>query len=89
MTTECCVYRCTKQDAMYLYLRADLKPEILPPALLQKLGRLIEVMQLDLATRERLARVDIKLVIEKLASDGFYLQMPPQGQIQAFLYEGD
>ena len=89
MTTECRIYRCSKQEEMYLYLRADLTQDALPAALLSRLGRLIEVMTLDLTKRERLARVDIQQVAARLASDGFYLQMPPQGELKAFLYEGD
>lgn len=89
MTIECRVYRCSKQDEMYLYLRADLAPDSLPEALLQRTGRLHEVMQLQLHAGRRLARVDVQAVITQLQSGGFYLQMPPQGQIRAMLYEGD
>lgn len=74
---------------MYLYLRADLGTETLPAALVQRAGRLTEVMQLTLTPARQLARADVSVVIDKLGRDGFYLQMPPQGHIQAFLYEGD
>lgn len=85
---RCTVYRCSKQDEMYLYLRADLQPEQLPEALRQRAGRLTQVMQLELGTR-RLARVDVDKVMEKIAADGYYLQMPPNGVIKAYTYEGD
>ena len=89
MTIECRVYRCSKQDEMYLYLRADLAPDSLPEALLQRTGRLVEVMALKLSAERKLARADVEAVIAQLTSNGFYLQMPPQGQIRAMLYEGD
>lgn len=85
----CVVYRCSKQQEMYLYLRAGLAPETLPEPLLVRTGRLTEVMQIELSPQRRLARVDVNRVIEQLAGPGFYLQMPPNGQIQAQLNEGE
>ena len=87
--TACVVYRCSKQDEMYLYLRPDMKPEQLPEALRQRTGRLTQVMELDLGSGRKLARVDRERVIEKLGDPGYYLQMPPQGHLKAHLYEGD
>ncbi|MFA5938724.1 MAG: YcgL domain-containing protein [Sinimarinibacterium sp.] len=86
---ECQVFRCSRQDAMYVYLRADLKAEELPPDLLQRLGRLTPVMQLALHPQRRLARVDVEAVIERLRTVGWYLQMPPRDQVKAHLHFGD
>lgn len=85
----CVVYRCSKQQEMYLYLRAGLAPEALPEPLLTRTGRLTEVMRIELSPQRRLARVDVNRVIEQLAGPGFYLQMPPNGQIQVQLNEGE
>ncbi|EIT71476.1 MULTISPECIES: YcgL domain-containing protein [Hydrocarboniphaga] len=85
----CVVYRCSKQQEMYLYLRAGLAPETLPEPLLVRTGRLTEVMRIELSPQRRLARVDVNRVIEQLAGPGFYLQMPPNGQIQVQLNEGE
>ena len=85
----CVVYRCSKQQEMYLYLRAGLVPETLPEPLLARTGRLTEVMRIELSPQRRLARVDVNRVIEQLAGPGFYLQMPPNGQIQVQLNEGE
>lgn len=84
----CAVYRCSKQAEMYLYLRPDLTPETLPAELLKHTGRLTHVMDLDLATR-KLARVDTAKVTAKLQDAGYYLQMPPNGQIAGHLHFGD
>jgi uncharacterized protein len=87
--SACVVYRCSKQQEMYLYLRAGLAPETLPEPLLLRTGRLTQVMQIELSPQRKLARVDVNRVIEQLAGQGFYLQMPPNGQIQVVLNEGE
>jgi uncharacterized protein YcgL (UPF0745 family) len=89
MSTECRIYRCAKQAEMYLYLRSDFPPAQLPEALQRCTGRLTEIMQLTLTPERRLARADAAKVIERLASDGWYLQMPPNAQIDPHLYFGD
>ncbi|AXQ28658.1 YcgL domain-containing protein [Solimonas sp. K1W22B-7] len=89
MSTDCIVYRCGRQDEMYLYLRADLKPEDLPEALRRLTGKLTQAMQLSLAPERRLARVDVAQVLEKLAAPGYYIQMPPDGILKANLHFGD
>lgn len=89
MSTDCVIYRCAKQDEMYLYVRAGLSPDTLPEALRQRTGKLTEVMALQLTPQRKLARVDAARVLAKLAADGWYLQMPPDGHIKAHLYFGD
>lgn len=89
MSTDCVVYRCGRQDQMYLYLRADLKPEELPEALRRLTGKLMEAMRLSLSPDRQLARVDVAQVLEKLAAPGYYIQMPPDGLLKANLHFGD
>ena len=89
MSTECVVYRCGRQDQMYLYLRADLKPGELPEALQRLTGKLTEAMRLGLSPERKLARVDIAQVLEKLAAPGYYIQMPPDGLLNPNLHFGD
>lgn len=72
---------------MYVYLRANLGPEQLPAELRQRLGRLTQVMELDLDPQRRLARVDVAAVIEQLRVTGWYLQLPPN--VNAHLHFGD
>lgn len=87
--TECLIFRCSKQEEMYLYLRADLKPDQLPASLRQRAGRLIEVMRLQLSPTRRLARVDVARVLQQLDSRGWFLQLPPDGRVHAHLDDGD
>jgi uncharacterized protein len=87
--TDCVVYRCKRQDEMYLYLRSDLRSDQVPEALRQRTGRLTEVMRLQLDPARRLARVDVLHVIAQLRTQGWFLQLPPQGQVQAWLNDAD
>lgn len=87
--SACVVYRCSKQQEMYLYLRVGFAPEALPEPLLVRTGRLTQVMELVLSPDRKLARVDVNRVIEQLAGPGFYLQLPPNGQVQVVLNEGE
>ena len=80
---ECVVYRCSRQQDMYVYLRANLAPADLPEALLARTGNLSQVMLLELTPQKKLARVDVQRVIEALTSTGYFLQMPPGGLINA------
>lgn len=89
MSCDCEVYRCARQAEMYLYLRTGSKPEDLPEALLKLTGKLALVMPLQLSPARKLARVDVNKVIEKITSDGYYLQMPPKGHLDPHLYFGD
>lgn len=86
---DCLIYRCSKQDEMYLYARADLNTETLPEALLKHVGTLSQVMTLSLTAERKLARVDTAKVLQSLTEKGYYLQMPPDGHIRAPLHFGD
>ena len=48
-----------------------------PPALLNMLGKLEWVMDIDLASRTQLAQVDCTTLIEQLNQSGYFLQLPP------------
>lgn len=89
MATTCLVYRCSKQQEMYLYVRVGLKTEDLPEALRRHAGTLTQVMELELSPQRKLARADTAKVLAKLEQDGYYLQLPPSGHINAHLYAGD
>lgn len=71
------VYRSNKKDEMYLYIpRKDDFSEV-PEALMKVFGKPEFALQINLAKRDKLSRVDINEVKQKLAEEGFYLQMPP------------
>ena len=71
------VYRSKRVIDMYLYVDETRDPMALPEDLLKRFGRPVEVMRFKLAANRSLARVDAKLVLEAIATQGFYLQLPP------------
>ncbi|TNE76273.1 MAG: YcgL domain-containing protein [Gammaproteobacteria bacterium] len=73
----CNIYRSTKKEGMYLYVdkREDL--ERIPESLLQRFGKPELAMTIALSPERKLARAEVGKVLEAIAEQGFYLQMPP------------
>lgn len=71
------IYRSEKKEGLYVYLAKGDKLEDLPETLIKHCGKLSFAMSLLLTPEKKLARADTLLVIEKVRSDGFYVQMPP------------
>ena len=84
---KCYIYRSSKQEEMYLYLRERDEFASVPAALISRFGKAEFVMELDLASRAKLAREDINHVRTALQERGFHLQLPPS--IEAHLDDGD
>jgi len=75
---SCKVYRSDKKAETYLYLADEMEFDDLPGELQERFGEPAFVMSLELSADLRLARVDVKNVLESLAEQGFYLQLPPK-----------
>ena len=73
----CTVFRSEKREGLYLYVRRELELDELPAELVKSVSPLTVVMDLDLASRERLAVADIDAVRSAVREQGFFLQMPP------------
>jgi uncharacterized protein YcgL (UPF0745 family) len=74
----CKVYRSDKKAETYLYLCDGLDFGDLPAELQERFGVPTLVMRLDLSADRKLARVDVRKVLESLAKPGYYLQLPPK-----------
>ncbi len=85
---KCNIYRCSLKDEMYLYVHADIQLDDLPEELLKLVKQLSHVMELELGAQRKLARADVKDVMNELEEKGYFLQMPPNG-LQPELYSGD
>ena len=72
----CTVYRSDSKQGLYLYLAENQEMTDLPEDLLKLIGKYTEVMQLDLAKRNRLASEDINVVKANLKEQGYHLQIP-------------
>lgn len=85
---HCDIYKFKKHDEMYVYIARPDYPDdtetlrdwlgVLPKELRASLGEGTFVMHLDLEATPKLARVDKQEVLDKLKSQGYYVQAPPQ-----------
>ncbi|MFW1754853.1 YcgL domain-containing protein [Acinetobacter wanghuae] len=84
------IYKSSKKDEMYLYVaRPQTESEadtfeplsVLPEAVQTAFGRATFVMHLELSESRKLARVNVLHVMDSIETNGFFLQMPPEGLI--------
>lgn len=76
----CYVYKGEHKDDHYLYLGyefdAQSLPASFPEAILTLLGELSLVVEFELEAERKLPQAEAQQVIDSIASQGFYLQMP-------------
>lgn len=77
-TQACAIYKSLKKSDSYLYVAKEGDFSRVPPQLLQLLGRLECVMNLDLTPQRTLAGANAVQVCRQLREQGYYLQMPPK-----------
>ncbi|VAX10505.1 hypothetical protein MNBD_GAMMA26-108 [hydrothermal vent metagenome] len=80
------IYRSSRKEEMFLYLRQEDGFDVVPESLLDRFGQASLVMELELHSQRTLAREDVNKVVANLLEHGFHLQMPPD--INPYLYEG-
>lgn len=73
----CSIYKSSKKKEMYLYVDRKYDLKELPEALTPVFGQAVHVMDMILTPEKKLARVSAKKVLETIADQGFFLQMPP------------
>ena len=74
---KCVVYKGARKSDAYLFVKCDSDISQVPSDLLEALGKLKKVMDLELSPGQALARADPDTVRQKLRDVGFYLQLPP------------
>ena len=77
----CAVYKSQKKTDTYLFVEPDQEFKRVPQALLDMLGRLEYVMEVDLDQRDKLAQADLQQVKTALSEQGYYLQLPPKAYV--------
>ena len=77
----CAVYKSQKKLDAYLFVEPDQEFQRVPQALLDMLGRLEYVMEVDLDQRDKLAQADLQQVKTALSEQGYYLQLPPKAYV--------
>lgn len=78
------VYKGSRKTNTYLYIAVEDDFTRVPRAVLDLMGPLSLVMELDLAARDKLAQVDIAEVRSKLQQQGFFIQLPPGDYVDPF-----
>lgn len=76
----CSIYRSTKREGMYLYVRRDQALGELPETLIKVFGAPAHAMDILLSAEKKLARADATKVMTEIRQQGFFLQMPPQDE---------
>lgn len=74
---RCYIYKSSRKDGVYVFLRERDDFAKLPPEIAQPLGRLPFSMELELFRDRQLARENAATVMEHLERLGFHLQLPP------------
>lgn len=74
---ECFIYKASKKEALYLYVRRKDDFSEVPEALLKSMGEPEYVMPLALTPERTLAREDPVIVRKNLIEKGFHVQLPP------------
>jgi uncharacterized protein YcgL (UPF0745 family) len=75
---RCFVYRSQRKRGAYLYLSAKDEFSLVPAGLMKVFGRPMLVLDFELAPTRQLAAADAVQVLEKLQTQGYYLQAPSQ-----------
>jgi len=74
---QCEIYKCSKKDQTYLYVEKPFNSEHMPVGLLNVLGELEFVMDLELRENTKLASENAAEVIKNISDNAYFLQMPP------------
>ena len=75
---QCVVYKSLKQFDYFLFVTREDDFARVPDGLMQMLGVLAKVMDLELDENRNLAQADVVAVMQQIEERGYYLQMPPQ-----------
>ena len=73
----CAVYKGRRKLDTYLFVDRKDDFEQLPAALLDMMGELTLVIELELDESRKLAQVDVVDVMAQLTDRGYFLQLPP------------
>ena len=71
------IYKGSRRAETYLYVPGENDFQRVPEDLLDALGTLELVMQLELDEGRRLARVDAKEIMKGVSQAGYFLQLAP------------
>lgn len=71
------IYRSSKKEGLYLYVKKDQNLSELPEVLMKQFGKPEFSMRILLDVEKKLARAKAEDVMDAIQAKNFYLQMPP------------
>jgi uncharacterized protein YcgL (UPF0745 family) len=74
---HCYIYKSPCKPETYLFVLQENDFSGVPAALLEALGKLEKVMDIQLTPERKLARGNARQIINDLKATGFHLQLPP------------
>ncbi len=77
---QCFVYKSLRKADTYVYLRAADGFDVLPATIVEQLGNLAFVIEIDLSPTRKLVRENVEEVMVNLIAKGYHLQFPPPVQ---------
>lgn len=78
----CSVFKSSRKQDMYVYVERKPGCEVLPEGLSAVFGEPRHVLDMVLTPVKKLARANAREVLDKIAEQGFYLQMPPADAVE-------
>lgn len=81
MKIICQIFRSSKEEGMYLYVKKEEGLARVPEDLLKLFGTPQPAMVILLTPDKRLAQTTAEKVAESLDQKGFFLQLPPRDQL--------
>lgn len=82
MKVICDIFRSSKEEGLYLYVKREEGLKHVPEALLTRFGKPQSAMTLVLTPERKLARTTAERVLECLEDPGYYLQLPPRPETE-------
>ena len=73
---QCYVYKCSKKQELYVFVKNKDDFSCLPETLISNLGNLELVIEMELTPDRKLAKENAVQVIASLNEKGYFIQMP-------------
>ncbi|NNF96666.1 MAG: YcgL domain-containing protein [Halobacteria archaeon] len=74
---HCCVYKSLRKQETFLFVLQEDDFSKVPEPLLNALGEIVKIIDLELTPERKVARGEARYIIEDLLERGFHLQLPP------------
>lgn len=74
---HCYIYKCLRKAETYLFVLKENDFSAVPAPLLDTLGKVEKVIDIELTPQRKMARGNARQIIYDLKQTGFHLQLPP------------